>query len=225
MIARTSVMRTSSWMRCAPPVAVLVVTFGLAACANPITSRKAWDGYAGETLKVYHEDPATAGQVVWRALNDQGGIRDFLARQGEPDSLEIRGGRFSHKTIILYYTRRSVGPPHSIRLDPAKDGFTPRAPEPLATVQKAPGASGAKKGSQRARAKSPRPEASPDTDAVPDANATPTEGAGKGVKTPAPRPGPDRDAPTAEQRLTCPVDPMRADCQVFCVSGAYEWCR
>ncbi len=113
---------------------VLATLVCVAACSNPITSRKPWDDYAGETLKVHDADRATAGQLVWRAVKEQESVRDFLRAQGEPDTLEIRGGRFSQKTIILYYTRRCAGAPHSIRLDPVKDGFVPRAPEPIVTV-------------------------------------------------------------------------------------------
>jgi hypothetical protein len=33
-------------------------------------------------------------------------------------------------------------------------------------------------------------------------------------------------APTAQQRLECPIDAGRADCQALCKGGAtYEWCR
>ena len=42
----------------------VVIAVGITACSNPVTSRRPWDDYAGETLKVYGADRATAGQVV-----------------------------------------------------------------------------------------------------------------------------------------------------------------
>jgi hypothetical protein len=51
------------------------------------------------------------------------------------------------------------------------------------------------------------------------------------VAVPARRRGEDKRVsvdvmPTALQRLECPIDPTRADCQSFCATGdGYEWCR
>ena len=58
----------------------VVIAVGITACSNPVTSRRPWDDYAGETLKVYGADRATAGQVVWRSLEDQENLHAFLAR-------------------------------------------------------------------------------------------------------------------------------------------------
>lgn len=193
---------------------LLAIALCAAACqGSPMGKAKAWDAYAGEKLKVHGQDPATAGQVVWRALKDEDSLRAFLARQGEPDSLEIQGGRlsrFSQKTIILYYTRRGMGPPHSIRLEPARDGYVPRAPEPL-SAPPTPSTTGRYKSDSPMDA--PRgPADAGDTEAPPASEA---------------RPGPvKRKAATAEQRVTCPVDPTRPDCQALCASDAtQEWCR
>src|SRR5262245_759231 len=110
-------------------LALVLLTLSVAACHSaPMRPAKPWDPYAGEKLKVHGQGPATVGQVVWRALRNEDSLRAFLARQGEPDALEIQGGalsRFSQKTIILYYTRRGVGAPHSIRLEPAREGYVP----------------------------------------------------------------------------------------------------
>jgi hypothetical protein len=236
MIGRTS------WMT----IAALVLAF--AACSNPVTSRKPWDDYAGETLKVHGADRATAGQVVWRAVKEQVSVhgREFLAAQGEPDTLEILGGRFSQKTIILYYTRRSAGPPRSIRLDPGKKGFIPRAPELITTGDKArsaPDASGRPRGGRGAE-RAPQPERAPQSERAPQPERTPQPGRAPQLEqSPQPEPtstvGPRREfrAPqtqpttghggsTAEQRVNCPIDPTRWDCRALCSPGAdYEWCR
>jgi hypothetical protein len=191
-----------------------------AACHGSPTGRaKPWDAYAGEKLKVHGQDPATAGPVVWRALKSEDSLRAFLARQGEPDSLEIQGGRlskFSQKTIILYYTRRSMGAPHSIRLEPSREGYVPRASEPLSaspTADQAPGTTGRHKKSD-----------SGSMDAPPGAyDAGGTEAPPAGDARPAPV---RRKAATAEQRVTCPVDPTRPDCQALCAGDAtQEWCH
>jgi hypothetical protein len=199
---------------------LLAIALCAVAChGSPMGKAKPWDAYAGEKLKVHGQDPATAGQVVWRALKDEGSLRAFLARQGEPDSLEIQGGRFSgfsQKTIILYYTRRGMGPPHSIRLEPAKDGYVPRASEPLSappTADKGPSPTGRRKFDDGSTMDAPRgPADAGDTEAPPASDA---------------RPAPvRRKAATAEQRVTCPVDPTRPDCQALCASDAtQEWCR
>lgn len=210
--------------------ALLAFAFALGACANPITSHRPWDDYAGETLRVHGEDPATAGQLVWRSLQDQASVHDFLARQGEPDTLEIRGGKFSRKTIVLYYRRRGVsGGPRSIRLDPVKDGFTPRAPEPLAPPP-AKSTTGRRTGGARKARRQPA--------APPETGVNPSDGAAAPSHTPAPPPdaaaageahaptAPAHAGPNTEQRMTCPIDPLRGDCQDLCAGGkTYEWCR
>jgi len=202
--------------------ALLALTLGIAACSSgsPMGTSKVWDAYAGEKLKVHGQDPATAGQKVWRALREEDSLRAFLARQGEPDAIEILGGtmsRFSQKTIILYYTRRGMGPPHSIRLEPAKDGYTPRSSEPLTMPPTSERGTG---GGRRGHG--------PDVD-----NGAPM-GAPRGANEdteapPAPPAHPGtvrRQAATAEQRVTCPVDPTRPDCQALCASDAtLEWCH
>ncbi len=198
--------------------ALLVLLLGLAAChgGSPMGKSKPWDAYAGERLKVHGQDPATAGQKVWRALKEEPGLRGFLARQGEPDSIEVLGGtmaRFSQKTLVLYYTRRAAGPPHSIRLEPSKDGYTPRGSEPLAvppTSERGAGRRGRSPGADVGTPmEAPRDTAAGETEAPPARPAT--------VR---------RKAATAEQRVTCPVDPARADCQALCAGDAtLEWCR
>jgi len=199
--------------------ALLALTLGMAACqgSSPMGKSKVWDAYAGEKLRVHGQDPATDGQKVWRALREEDSLRAFLARQGEPDSLEILGGTmstFSQKTIILYYTRRGMGPPHSIRLEPAKDGYVPRSSEPL-TVP--PTSDRGTSGGRRGRA--------PDVDDSAPMGAS--HGADADTEAPPARPGTvRRKAATAEQRVTCPVDPTRPDCQALCASDAtLEWCH
>src|SRR5258706_280868 len=86
----------------------ITIAVGVAACSNAVTSRKPWDDYAGETLKVHGADPATAGQVAWLSPPDQDNPRPVLASHREPHTLEIRRGRFAQQTVILAYKRRSA---------------------------------------------------------------------------------------------------------------------
>ena len=200
--------------------ASLLLALGIAACSggsSPMGKSKPWDAYAGEKLLVHGQDPATAGQKVWRALKEEDSLRGFLARQGEPDSLEVLGGTMSHfsqKTIVLYYTRRGMGRPHSIRLEPTKDGYTPRGSEPLAVPPTSDRGTGTGRRGRpsdmdsEAPGGAPRGGADEDTEALPPVRA------------------PRRKAATAEQRVTCPVDPTRADCQALCVSEpTLDWCH
>ncbi len=197
-----------------PVVAALL----LQACSSPILSPKPWDGYAGETLKVYGQDPATAGQLVWRAVKEQEGSRDFLVTQGEPDSLQIRGGKFSQKTVILFYTRHGAGAPHSIQLDPGKNGFVPRAPEPIATPEERP-----EKKSQLQNAHRHQNSPAPSSE---NAGKPPAQSPGEANAAPAPTPKPAQVGPSSKQRVECPIDPTRPDCQALCTAGApHEWCR
>ncbi|MBI3767850.1 MAG: hypothetical protein HY271_05050 [Deltaproteobacteria bacterium] len=233
-------------MRHTPWVAVAAMILGFAACSNPVTSHKAWDDYAGETLKVHGADRATAGQVVWRAVKEHGGIRDFLAAQGEPDALEIRGGKFSQKTIILYYTRRSAGAPHRIRLDPGKHGFTPRAPELITTGGTAKPVTGAsprpqvrhggepplqpewtpKPAPARTQILAPPPVQAPPPVLAPAPLPTSDTSGGHEPRSPQTQPTTGRSGATTDQRVNCPIDPTRWDCRALCSPGAdYEWCR
>jgi len=220
----------------------VVIAVGITACSNPVTSRRPWDDYAGETLKVYGADRATAGQVVWRSLEDQENLHAFLASQGQPDTLEIRGGRFAQKTIILYYTRRSAGRPHSIRLDPGPHGFIPRAPEPIMKQGSEASGAGARphprseglRGEHPTRApESPARTVEPAPGRTVAPGAPPARGGEPGPAPTAFEPHAPQAEPTgrhggatADQRVNCPIDPSRWDCRALCSPGAdYEWCR
>jgi hypothetical protein len=52
-----------------------------------------------------------------------------LERQGVPDTVEVNGGRFSPKQIVLVYRR----PARRLVVEPSSDGWVARAPEALAT--------------------------------------------------------------------------------------------
>ncbi len=213
---------TASVRRRIAVASMLALTLAGCSAARPVVSPRPWDKY-GDTgpLRVYGADPATAGQLIYASLREEKNLRAFLDRKGEPDTLEVKGGRFSAKTIILSYTRPSAGRPHSITLDPSGDGFIPRAPEPLAT----PHAAGrARRRHPRVRANPPAPAVEPGTTAEQPApaaaepEAAPKEGAAQE--------GAAKAKPSAEQALGCPIDPSRPDCQAFCTPGAdHEWCN
>ena len=183
----------------------VVVTLGCA-YTRPWVSPKEWDKHANAgVLKVYGEDPVTAGPRVYRTLLEQPDLAEFLGKQGEPDELEISGNRYGAKSIVLTYTREN---PRTIRLEQMRDGtFVAHAPEKLVPkVQPTPSKTG----------KKPKPGAK-----TPHAGPTQpgeTEGAAAGA--------PAAKSPTAEQKVGCPIDPTRPDCQALCGPGVkLEWCR
>jgi hypothetical protein len=188
----------------------LVLVIG-ASCAyvDPMVSPKEWDRHANAgAMKVYGEDPTTAGQRVYRALLEQKDLAEFLAKQGEPDQLEIQGMRYGAKSIVLTYTREN---PRTIRLEQMRDGtYVPHAPEKLVPkTQPTPVPKLGKPGRKPTR------------------SAAPAESGAPGESAPAAT-APDAEPkhPTAEQRVGCPIDPTRPDCQALCTPGAkLEWCR
>jgi hypothetical protein len=171
----------------------------VAACAStaPVFRPRVWDrhGDAGP-LAVYGASRSEAGPQIFRALREEPALSDLLAREGEPDTVEVVGGRYSSKRIVLTYTRRSAGPPRRITIDSTRQGLVARAPEPLPTERQRPAA-----------AKTPARRRQP---ARPKATRTP-----QGAPTPSER-----------QRLECAIEPARPDCQALCRNGApHDWCR
>ncbi len=207
----------------------------LAGCSatRPLVSPQPWDTHGGETLQVRGASAESPGKVIYRTLRDHPSLRRLLEREGEPDTLEVQGGRLSAKTIILRYTRPSAGQPRVLVLVPSGDGFVARGPLPIETPRPA------KRRSARRRPSTPRP-----TPGIEEKSEPATEREEKGrVRDDDRAPDVDRardDArddrrghedhagkpqPSAEQALGCPIDPSRPDCQEFCTAGAdHEWC-
>lgn len=187
-----------------PPAAMLtmlalLVLVGGCATVRPVVQPKPWDRQADSgPLKVFGAEPTSPGQQVFQALLREPSLEALLAREGQPDTLEVVGSRWKPKQILLTYTRKGAGRPRRIVLDSADNGFVARAPEPLATPTPA---------SKRARVPARSPKA-PQPTAVRENEST-------GVPT-----------PSAQQQLECPIDGARSDCQALCRGGAaYEWCR
>jgi hypothetical protein len=113
---------------------ILAVPLALAGCLylRPTLDPAPWDRYGNAgALPVHGARRSTAGPVIFRTLTRQRGLAAFLAAQGEPDTLEVRGSRLAPKRILLTYRRRGVGTPRRIVLDPTGGGYLARAPEPL----------------------------------------------------------------------------------------------
>jgi hypothetical protein len=111
----------------------LVVLIGGCSSVRPVVQPSPWDRHADSgPLKVFGADAKSPGQQVFQALLREPSVEALLEREGQPDTLEVVGGRFRSKRIILNYTRRGAGRPRRIVLDAANDGFVARAPEPLA---------------------------------------------------------------------------------------------
>ncbi len=178
----------------------LIALVGACATMRPVVRPGPWDRHADSgPLEVYGAAPTSPGQQVFQALLREPSLETLLKREGQPDTLEVVGSRWKPKQILLSYTRRGAGRPRRIVLDSGNEGFVARAPEPLATPTPA-----AKRG--RGPAKSRKKVQEP---------AAARENEPSGAAT-----------PTAQQRLECPIDATRADCQSLCQGGAsYEWCR
>jgi hypothetical protein len=204
-------------------VAACVLSVALGGCSNTrrVVSPRPWDKFSdGEVLRVHGADRDRAGQVIYRQLREDPKLRAFFDRQGEPDALEVKGSRWSEKTIVLTYTRQSAGPPRLIILDPSGDTFVPRPAVPIAVESPRP----PKKRPTTSR--KPKPQRSPAP-----AEAERPGAPEKAVEGEKPEPAaqreqrPTRAKPSAEQALGCPIDPSRPDCQAFCTPGAdHEWC-
>jgi hypothetical protein len=180
---------------------MLALAVIVAGCATvrPMVQPKPWDRQADSgPLKVFGADAASPGPQIFQALLREPSVEALLKREGQPDTLEVVGGRWNSKQIVLTYTRRGAGRPRRIVLDSANDGLVARAPEPVATPTPAP-----RRGRAPAKA---RKTAAPAAVREPEAGRAPT--------------------PTAQQQLECPIDATRADCRALCTPGAsYEWCR
>jgi len=178
---------------------VLVVLVGGCATVRPVVKPGPWDRHADSgPLQVFGADSTSPGQQVFQALLREPSLEALLEGEGEPDTLEVVGSRYKPKQILLMYTRKGAGRPRRIVLDPTKDGFVARAPEPLAT----PTPAARVRGPARSRKKAPQPAAVREN-----------------------QPG-GESTPTARQQLECPIDATRADCRALCRPGAsYEWCR
>jgi len=178
----------------------LVVLVGGCATVRSVVRPGPWDRHADSgPLQVLCADPTSPGQQVFQALLREPSLEALLAREGEPDTLEVVGSRWKPKQILLTYTRRGAGRPRRLVLDSTDDGFVARAPEPLATPTPA---SRRGRGPGKSRKKVQEPAAVRETEP----SGAPT--------------------PTAQQQLECPIDGSRSDCQALCRGGAHhEWCR
>lgn len=147
----------------AATLTMLVLGVLVAGCVamRPVVNPGPWDRYGDRgPLDVFGADAASPGQQVFRALLRERSLEALLGREGEPDTLEVVGGRWKPKQITLTYTRKGAGRARRIVLDPTNDGFIARASEPLATPTPA-----AKRGRGPAKTR---------TKATPDPTRTPT---------------------------------------------------
>lgn len=137
----------------------LLLLVGGCATVRPMVKPGPWDRHGDSgPLKVFGADAASPGQEIYQALRRDPSAKAVLEREGEPDTLEVAGSRWKPKQITLTYTRKGAGRPRRIVLDPGKDGFVARAPEPLATPTPA-----AKRGrgTAQTRKKTPEPARAP----------------------------------------------------------------
>jgi hypothetical protein len=185
----------------AATVAALVLALVPLACTRvqPVVSPQAWDEHGDSgPLRVHGARDGAPGPRIYRALARRPELRELLREQGEPDTLEVIGGRWQPKRVVLDYRRRSVGRPRRIYLEATSDGFVASAPQSLSPRRRAGG-------SERPRTITGTRDAEAATPPLAD-QQTPT--------------------PTAAQQLECPIDRQRPDCRAYCtVAATHEWCR
>jgi hypothetical protein len=183
-------------------VLALAITLMPLACARvqQVVAPQAWDENADSgPLRVHGARDDAPGPRIYRALGRRPELRTLLREQGEPDTLEVIGGRWQPKRVVLEYRRRSAGKPRRIYQEATSDGFIASAPQALSPRRRTAG-------SDRSR---PVIDARETTEA---ASSAPTD-------TVSP-------APTAAQELECPIDRQRPDCRAYCtVAATHEWCR
>jgi len=199
-------MRADAARRLAATSTMLALLAIVGGCATvrPVVRPGPWDRHADSgPLQVFGADRTSPGQQVFQALRREPSLQALLRREGQPDTLAVVGSRYKPKQIVLDYTRPAVGRPHRIVLDPTKNGFVARAPEPLAT----PSPTSPRRGGRPVRSRkgrTPHPGSTSVRESQPTAEPT----------------------PNARQQLECPIDATRSDCQALCKGGAsYEWCR
>jgi hypothetical protein len=107
---------------------MLALPLAVAGCVylRPAFDPAPWDGYGNAgPLPVRGAHRSTAGPVIFRTLARQPRLAPVLTAQGEPETVEVQGGRLAPKRIVLTYRARRIV------LDPTGDGYLAREPEPL----------------------------------------------------------------------------------------------
>jgi len=114
--------------RWAGGLAVLVLVLSGCASLAPVFRPTSWDRYGNSgPLAVRGAGRDAAGPTIVRALRREPKLTPVLERYGDPDTLEVTGGRYESKQIVLVYRRTA----QRIIVERSADGWVARAPEAL----------------------------------------------------------------------------------------------
>jgi hypothetical protein len=114
--------------RWAEGLAVLVLVLSGCTQLAPVFKPASWDNYGDSgPLAVRGAARDAPGPTIVRALRLEPKLTPVLDRYGEPDTVQVNGGRYQSKQLVLVYRR----PAQRIVVERAADGWVARAPELL----------------------------------------------------------------------------------------------
>ncbi len=109
---------------------LLVLVLVLAGCVrlSPVLRPAPWDDYPNSgPLAVRGAKRDAPGPTIVRALRREPSLTALFEGHGEPDAIEVLGGRYQPKDIALVYRRTG----RRIVVASTADGWVARAPEAL----------------------------------------------------------------------------------------------
>ena len=114
--------------RWAGALAALVLVVAGCARLSPVLRPAPWDEYPNSgPLAVRGAKRDAPGPRIVRALRGEPSLAALFEGHGEPDAIEVLGGRYQRKDIALVYKRTG----DRILVERSDDGWVARAPEAL----------------------------------------------------------------------------------------------
>ena len=114
--------------RWAGALAALVLVVAGCARLSPVLRPAPWDEYPNSgPLAVRGAKRDAPGPRIVRALRGEPSLAALFEGHGEPDAIEVLGGRYQPKDVALVYKRTG----RRIVVESTADGWVARAPETL----------------------------------------------------------------------------------------------
>jgi len=109
---------------------LLALLLVIAGCTrlSPVLRPAPWDDYPNSgALAVRGAKRDAPGPTIVRALRREPSLTALFEGHGEPDVVEVQGGRYQPKAVALVYRRTG----RRIVVEPTGEGWVARAPEAL----------------------------------------------------------------------------------------------